>query len=342
MRKMVSIQRITHINPIQNADRIEVARVLGWNIVVGKGDFNVGDKIAYFEVDSLLPESDERFEKFQPRGQKTISVNGENVTGHVLRTIKLRGVISQGLVMSLQELGYSDEQIDSFSIGDDITNDLGVIKWEEPLPVSGGIIGTFDTRFAPKTDAIRAQTLAEKWDEIVSLKWVPTVKVDGTSQTIINDEGKIRFFGHNWEIEDSLGQEIAQSYGLVDIVKDHENMAVQFELVGPGIQKNRLKLDSLRPIVFAVWIKGSKIPREDWDPRLEKIATPVLGKEWEPSGTIDEMIAKVSTLRGNITKDVLDEGIVFHLAKDQETPDWIDRNANFKIVSNKYLTKHNI
>lgn len=343
MRKFVTVQTITSLSPIDGADRIENARVLGWNIVVGKNDFNVGEKVAYFEVDSLLPETDERFEKFQPRGQKSITVNGKTVTGHVLRSIKLRGVISQGLIMSLRELGFTDENIDSLNVGDDLTDTVGVIKWEEPLPVGGNIIGTFDTRFAPKTDAIRAQTLADKWDEIISLNWVPTVKVDGTSQTIVNDSGNIRIFGRNWElVHETAGFQVAAQFGLIEVLEENEGLAIQFELVGPGIQKNRLKLDNLRPIVFAVWNNGVKVPRNEWDERIQKVATPVLDNSWEPSGTLDEMIEKVSALRGSVTKDVLDEGIVFHLAGDQNVPEWLDRNANFKIINNKFLLKHGI
>ena len=106
-RKLVSVQEITNIEPIEGADRIEVARVLGWRVVVGKDmGLKPGDRVAYFETDSLLPAYDPRYKSFQARGQKTMIVGSKEVTGHVLRTVKLRGVYSQGLIMRLDELGF--------------------------------------------------------------------------------------------------------------------------------------------------------------------------------------------------------------------------------------------
>lgn len=344
MRKLVTVQTIKEVLPIENADLIERVRVLGWNVVTGKGEFKAGDKVAYFEIDTLLPETDSRYEKLQKRGQKTITVNGREVRGHVLSSIKLRGIVSQGLVMDLAELGFSDAQIEALSDGEDVSHMAGIFKYEEPVPMNAGIVGPFDKNFAPKSDAMRAQSLSDYWDEIIRLKWVPSVKVDGSSHTIINDNGNIRIFGRNWEldIDSSGGYVIAKNAGIVDVVQESPGMAVQFEYVGPGVQRNRLKLDKNQAIVFAVWLNGEKVPSEDWDERLVKVATPVLDESWKPQGTLDEMIEKVSTLRGSVTKDVLDEGIVYHLASGQETPHWMDRNANFKIINNKYLLKHGI
>lgn len=344
MRNLVTVQTVKEVFPIENADLIERVRILGWNVVVGKGEFKVGDKVAYFEIDTLLPETDSRYEKLQKRGQKTIAANGHEVRGHVLSSIKLRGIVSQGLVMNLAELGFSDAQIEATSVGEDISHIAGIFKYEEPVPMNAGIIGPFDKNFAPKSDAIRAQSLSDYWDEIVGLEWVPSVKVDGSSHTIINDKSNIRIFGRNWELdlESSGGYIIAKNAGIVDVVQENPGMAIQFEYVGPGVQSNRLKLDKNQGIVFAVFMNGEKVPREDWDERLVKVAAPVLDESWKPQGTLDEMIEKVSTLRGSVTKDVLDEGIVYHLASGQETPYWMGRNANFKIINNKYLLKHGI
>ena len=188
------------------------------------------------------------------------------------------------------------------------------------------------------------QSLAEHWDEILGLKWIPTVKVDGMSQTFTNIDGTIHAYSRNWEIptENTLGYQIAERIGIADVLREHPGMSVQAELLGPGIQKNRLKFDTATLKVFAVYQDGEKVDREDWDERLLKVAVPALGDDWMPHGTIDEMIEKVATLRDNVTKGCRDEGIVFHLAAGQEVPMWMDRNRNFKIISNGYLVKHNI
>ena len=108
MRKMVTIREIVDISPIDNADKIEVATVSGWKVVVSKGKHQVGEEVAYFEIDTLLPEDNPLFAEFAQRSSKrSVSPEGKTVKGHVLRTIKLRGQISQGLIMSLDAVSYT-------------------------------------------------------------------------------------------------------------------------------------------------------------------------------------------------------------------------------------------
>lgn len=124
-------------------------------------------------------------------------------------------------------------------------------------------------------------------------------------------------------------------------------MAVQFELCGPGIQSNRLKLPAQRPFVFAVWKDHHKIDRDQWPTGMPNLAVPELDEnEWALTGSVDDMIAKVDGLRGNVTKDCLDEGIVWHLHEDQQLSeglaDELGANRCFKIINNKYLTKNGL
>lgn len=336
-RQLASIQTISDIQPIPGADKIELARVLGWNVVIGKGQLKPGDRVVYFEPDSFLPEDNPLFTDFQKWGQKEFLVNGETKRGHVLKTQKIRGVYSQGLIIKATDV---EKAVGKLSENDDISAKLGVVKYEKPIPPQGDIIGGYDSRFAPKTDAIRVQTIAEHWDEIKQHKWTATVKVDGTSQTIANDHGKVRFFGHNTELkkDTATGYKVSENAGISEIVNQHPGMAVQFELVGPKVQSNRLGLSAPEPRIFAVYQDGRKLDRKDWDPQLLKHAVPELGKKWALSGSVDEMIEKVSKLRGNITKDRKDEGIVYHLAEDVDLP-FLDRNREFKILNNSYLAK---
>ena len=154
-RKLVSVQEITNIEPIEGADRIEVARILGWRVVVGKDmHLKPGDRVAYFETDSLLPAYDPRYKAFQARGQKTMIVGSMEITGHVLRTMKLRGVYSQGLIMRLDELGFRYTP----AVGTDITDKANVLKYEEPLPMGGAQIGRFDAPCSTCTHATGSLT----------------------------------------------------------------------------------------------------------------------------------------------------------------------------------------
>lgn len=98
MRKLVTIQKIMSLDPIPGADNIQVASVLGWKCVVRRDEFKVGDICAYFEIDSLLPV--ETWTDFLRKGDPR---------PFRLRTIKLRGVQSQGLALPMshfEKFGY--------------------------------------------------------------------------------------------------------------------------------------------------------------------------------------------------------------------------------------------
>ena len=211
----------------------------------------------------------------------------------------------------------------------------------------GGMqVGRFDAPCS-KSDAPRLQTLTEYWGEIKTLKAVPTVKVDGTSTTLSMDErGQVHVYSRNWELDSmSSNMQLAKRFQLDKML--WPGMAVQFELCGPGIQSNRLKLPAQRPFVFAVWKDHHKIDRDQWPTGMPNLAVPELDEnEWALTGSVDDMIAKVDGLRGNVTKDRLDEGIVWHLHEDQQLSeglaDELGANRCFKIINNKYLTKNGL
>ena len=143
-RKLASIQEIKEINPIPNADAIEVATILGWKVVIKKADnFKVGDKVVYFEVDSKLPAKPE-YEFLANYGYR-------------VKTQKFRGQVSQGLVLPMSILPDG-----VYNVGDDVSKLLGVEKYEIPLPLSvaGDIMGTFPG-FIEKTDETRIQILGD-------------------------------------------------------------------------------------------------------------------------------------------------------------------------------------
>jgi hypothetical protein len=147
-RKLVTIRTIDAINPIEGADAIEVATIGGWNVVVKKGEFKPGDKCFYAEIDSFLPDGN-------PAWQFLVDKQGrefEGVRGHRLRTVRLRGQISQGFIVPLHAL----PQITNPQEGVDYAEVLGVKKWEPPLPaqLAGQAEGLFPS-FIRKTDQER-------------------------------------------------------------------------------------------------------------------------------------------------------------------------------------------
>ena len=168
-RKLASIRRIADIQPIEGADAIEVATIDGWKVVVKKGEFKVGDLAVYLEIDSWVPTE---LAPFLSKGSEPREYNG--VKGERLRTIRLRGQVSQGLLLKIDnDDGWnyifsspSDQHENRFvDLGEvafeaqDVTEILGIQKWEAPIPaqLQGQAAGTFPTSLIPKTDQERIQ-----------------------------------------------------------------------------------------------------------------------------------------------------------------------------------------
>ena len=167
MRKLASIRRIADIQPIEGADVIEVATIDGWKVVVKKGEYAIGELAVYLEIDSFVPHE---LAPFLSKGHEPREYNG--VKGERLRTIKLRGQVSQGLLLKTTELKFAIETKsigpDSSAVlrvenlnheGADLTEHLGIQKWEAPIPaqLQGQAAGTFPTSLIPKTDQERIQ-----------------------------------------------------------------------------------------------------------------------------------------------------------------------------------------
>lgn len=365
-RKMASVREIAEIRPIAGADRIEVAAVGGWQCVVGKGEFHAGDKVAYLEIDTFLPGDDPRYAPFMERGRKEMEVGGRVVAGHVLRTAKLRGVYSQGLVMSLAALGVD---ADSHEVGDDITDEIGVCKYE-PIEVAPDTIGMYDKSIAPITDAMRIQSCVDVWPLVQRAACRASVKVDGTSMTLVFDtrdgDPRLRVFGHHYELSPDAGlgaQAIrtCHSQGIVRFCEEHPDVAVQFEFAGPKVSGNRLGLPAHRAFVFALWRDGrEKVPFEDeavcggdYD-AIRASACPVLDVSPADLGTPEEAIRWAEGLRGHVSQDRLDEGVVFHvmgrgeIAEDEwdeacmELMGALGEPLELKVINNRYLVRHKV
>jgi len=336
-RKLVTVERVIAVRSIQGADAIEAVTVRGWTVVTRRGEFLPGDLCVYFELDSFLPTSDARFAFLGSRGDK--SVGGRE--GHVLRTIKLRGVYSQGLALPIAafraELGDAEALLQS---GEDIAERLGVTKYEPPIPANlkGEIIGPFPTQFAPKTDAERVQNLVEVYALLrTGARWRATEKIDGSCVTFARDGGRLRICSRNLELvpEGTTQAKLAEEMGLLSLLTDGE--AVQAEVFGAGIQKNPLNIRGQRLAVFALWRERCLVPRSSWPKALQEFAAPVYEDLTLPN-TVAEAIAQVDGIQSQVNPSHLAEGIVWHTTEG-ETFDVLDGRGCFKAISNKWLLR---
>ena len=333
-RKLVTVEKILDVKPASNADALEIVKVRGWNVVVKKGDFKVGDVVLYFEIDSTLPESDSRFSFLMHKGVKSIVVDGVDYRGHVLRTMKLRGNLSQGLVLPLSDFPEVNPE------SEDIAGDLGVVKYEPPIPanLSGQILGKFPSEVR-KTDAERVQNLESSWDAIKKHRWVATEKIDGSSVTLGFDGEKFRACSRNWELrvtDDLSSYDVAKRYGIADVLKAHPGLWIQAELAGPGVQGNKLRLSGQRLFIFNVIKNGEYLPRSQWHDRLLKNAAPTLPLELPE--TVSETVSQVDGMMSTISPDRFAEGVVWHSAIGQGL-DYLDGRDCFKAINNSWLLK---
>jgi RNA ligase (TIGR02306 family) len=247
MRTLCSVQRIHNIAPIPNADRIELCEVLGWRAITQKGAFSVGDLAIYCEVDSLLPKN-----YVSPDGTKPFDfLLQKGVTR--IRTMSLKNTISQGLLLPLSVL-----QNPNVSEGDDVTEILGVEKYEPPIPacLSGQMKGAFPS-FIPKTDETRVQVLQEVLDRYVGTKCYASVKLDGTSSTHYFYNGEFGVCGRNIDYLDTEGNtywKVSRQQHVEDILRDAKmNLAIQGEICGEGIQGNKYKIKGQKLFTFNIF-----------------------------------------------------------------------------------------
>jgi RNA ligase (TIGR02306 family) len=353
-RKLVTIRKISEIKPIPDADAIEIAIVDGWQCVVKKNTFKVGDFAFYFEIDSFLPTDREEFSFLKPANGKKTVYNG--IEGHRLRTIKLRKQLSQGLLIPAENHlpleGKSDKTIDSEDLNIDYSIDFGVQKWEAPIPaqLAGSVKSTFPSYIIPKTDQERIQNIiGDVYEEVmqVNTKFEVTLKLDGSSMTVYSYNDVIGVCSRNMELvenEDNTFWKTAKSSGSIEWLKRQgHNYAIQGELMGPGIQGNSENLKEHQFFVYDIY----DIDEKRYLTSTERLSiwpfdhVPVYSTMKLFQGTFNE--DKSTSSKKYLLEYLLDlavgsslnssvrEGLVF---KSTFNPSF-----SFKVISNEFLLK---
>ena len=368
-RKLASLQRIVDLQPIPGYDRVELATVLGWQVIVKKGEFKVGDLSVYFEPDSKLP----KHEVFAFMEKAKYRV----------KTIKMCKTISQGLLLPVGAF----DNIDTLEEGLDLTELLGVTHYEKDVKSSnhnkpktprgkfmkfmmkfrlarmlyskffGSRKSTFPTDVISKTDETNVQNKPGFFRKNAGLEMYITEKLEGQSGTYIyknNDDGLLnKIFGKKEFIicsrsvdmtndsSNSNWAQVAKKFDIENILKkyyeDHSvHIAIQGEIIGPGIQKNIYKLKELDYYIFNI----KDVDNDRYFTLDEKLEfseetglklVPLLEyffihEDHTPKDFLDFSTADSSLLKGQLR-----EGIVVRSIKD-------DR-ISFKARSPEYLLK---
>lgn len=334
MRKLASVQIIENIEPIPEANVIRVASVLGWKTVVKEGQFNIGDRCVFVEIDSVFPPKPE-FVEFLKRGNR-------------LKTIRLRGQVSQGVCLSMGILPAG-----VYNVGDDVTEILGITKYEPPIPacLSGEVKGAFPA-FIPKTDEPRVQTLQEVINKYQGYEFYITEKLDGASTTYYLKDGQFGVCSRNLEMRDTENNtlwKLAKQYEIEHKLKNlRGNVAIQGEMIGEGIQKNIYKIRGQKFYIFNIFdidksrylslldIENYLQIMNNADPmKLELV--PVIGTV-VLSSSIDEIVQQ-SIGFSVLNKEAQREGLVFR-PKNQEIWDADFGRISFKAINPEYLLKY--
>lgn len=335
MRKLASIRYINKIKPIENADNIEIAIVDGWECVIKKGDFQEREMCIYFEIDSFLP-IHPIFEFLRRSSYKKIG----DIEGFRIKTLKLRGITSQGLLLPIKlliEEGLLENH--NYYVGQDVTEQLKIIKYEPPIPaqLSGKMKGNFPS-FIPKTDEERIQNL--DYHKLINEEYYITEKLDGSSITIYLKDGVFGVCSRNIDLiedEENTFWKMTRQLDIENLLRKNglNDFAIQGELIGEGIQGNKYKIKGHTIKFFNVYNIMSR-KRFEFEKIKEIIintlkldTVPLLYENFKLPSNREELI-KFAEGKSQLI-DAEREGIVIRNQNNS--------NISFKVISNKFLLK---
>jgi RNA ligase (TIGR02306 family) len=321
MRQLATTQQIEEVRPIEGADLIAAYKIKGWWVVARLGEFEVGDYCTYIEIDSWIPTE---VAPFLSKGNEPREYN--KIRGERLKTIKLKGQISQGLTLPTTLR----------VVGEDVTDSLGITLWEATIPaqLAGLQKGNFPS-FIPKTTQSRIQNLHRlpegKLFEV-------TEKLHGTSCTIYSTDGEWGICSKDTEFKLDGNDKNTFVNTLQKLLHklplDGPDLAIQGEIIGYGINGNQYKIDGSRFLVFDIYnitTATYMLPEERlrYCHKNQLTHVPIIHKELSLEGeTVESLLLTADTTSTLHTCKA--EGLVFKSTTD---------DTSFKVISNKWLLK---
>lgn len=351
MRKLASIRLIDNVIAHPNADRLDIVTIGGWQCIAKKGEFVTGNFCVYFEIDAFLPE----LPMYEFLGRAKIH---QDRLGHRIKTIKLRGQLSQGLALPLKNF---TGKLKNPKDGDDFTEVLGVIKYDLEIKINSGGVAAPSSSFPGyirKTDQNRIQNLNQYFEQHKDLEFEETLKLDGSSLTMYKVKTDLPYWkklvNKVYPMFDSVLFGVCsrnvnlkpvktnQFWNMARILNIEESLpvgfAIQGELISPSIQKNHEKVKEAQFYVFDVFDieKQVYLNPEQRALFLEILpnvnSVPVVNssiKIFQECSNVAELLERVEG--ESINPGTVSEGRVYKCTTNSE--------ITFKCVSNKYLLK---
>ena len=360
-RKLAHIEKIDWIRPIEGKDRIALAGVLGWTVIIQKADYNEGDKCIFCEIDSVFPEKPEyeflRSKKFR------------------IKTMKMSGVLSQGICFPMSMLPEVN-----YEIGDDVTEFMGITQYESTMdkeetdnsedtvkntkkyPEFLMRMAWFRKLVLPKKHAKGFPSFISKTDETriqnapfyldMDCKWVATEKVDGQSGSFTLQRVKGKHFWNKdtydfavcsrnlrkWKKDTSSFWSVAEQYNLEEVlhklIGDNEWVAIQGECIASNVQGNKYKVTEPDLYVFNLIYPSGRVGSVEAKKIVGEYGlkfVPIIDEAADIKGMTVPEVLDYATGKSQLY-DTLREGIVFRS---------LDGKQSFKAVSPEFLIKHN-
>ena len=344
-RKLATVRTIGAVKPIEGADRICAYMIDGWQVIDTIGKYNTGDKVIYVEPDAWVPHDLAPFlsKSKEPREYK-------GVKGEKLRSIRLRGTLSQGLLLSEETLhayytsssaGVEDSAVLSHSgigdVGDRYDEMLDIQLWEREVPAQlrGVMKGGFPS-FIRKTEQERIQDLTKQYEQFKQYPVEVTEKLEGSSLTAYFNNGEFGVCSRNIDLketEDNTFWKAANKYFIRENMQAMGlNIAIQGELLGAGVQGNIYNISDYDFYVYDVFDvdKQEYMPAEDRYAITESLGlkhAPIIGHNWHYTTTVQELL-KMADGKSELNHKQDREGVVLKA---------LDGRFSFKVISNKYL-----
>ena len=326
--KLATIETIAEVSNHRNADRLDLVKVLGWQSIVKRGDFKAGDRCVFVVIDTILPDTPwSLFLKDSKRPDAVIR----------LKTIKLRGEYSQGLVLPLSVL---PEHMQTWQVGCDVGAELGIKKYEKELPMSlsGQVKGNFPQYLVSKTDEDNGLSNPCLVEEVVARgNLIITQKLDGSSCTVIVKDGKIsEVCSRTLSLTETEGNAFWHAAKKLKPEGLIGTGIIQAELMGPGVQGNQLGLKEPTIYAFQIrWNESAWFNRSDLEQQCSHLECGIV-----PLIQTDSQLKTLAEFQALADLQVLPngkpaEGIV--VRNDPPITSGIGRPLGFKIINRNYI-----
>ena len=347
MHDLSVISIIKSIKPIEGKDRIVLANVENYNVIINKEDFKEGDKCIYIFYDSFLPVKPE-FEFLRKR-----CFVDRFGGGFRIKSMKMGGVISEGLVLPLSILPKEYQNAKVGTVLDDI---IGVRNYEELLEeatppsvkrkpkwwmkykILRRLFGAgVKKEFAYPCTKSDEENIEKIWDKVKDSKelFYRSIKLEGQAFTGIYKKRKLLVFSHNNYVESGNWKDVAVKYNMkntLPLVNKYfkTEVAIQGEICGPGIQKNIYQFKDLQFFLYGAY--DSKTGRRMNIDELHEI-TKIMNipevaylESKHILGSIDEMLEDCN-IKPNNNLYPYEEGVVWRT---------YDGSIHFKCKSRPY------